>query len=115
MRLFIVPAMLASVAVCTLVPYVNALPVQHEDEVIWQSDLNQFDQFGFSLDLYGDRMIVGSIGANGASENSGAAYILERSSTTGKFAEVAKVWNSNPTVNQFAWRVAMHDDFAAAA
>ena len=91
-----------------------AIPAQQPDQILRSSDSSELGQYGHSLALHGDRMIVGSIGSSGASEYSGAAYILERSSTLSDFVEVKKVWNVEPGLYQFGWRVALHDDVAAA-
>lgn len=80
----------------------SAIPAQQPDQILRSSDSPEFGQYGHSIALHGDRMIVGSIGASGASEYAGAAYILERSPTSGEFVEVKKSGMSSPASTNLA-------------
>ncbi|PHP65408.1 hypothetical protein CSC94_18785 [Zhengella mangrovi] len=46
------------------------------------SDAAELDQFGWSVGISGDRLVVGALGDSDAGTNSGSAYVFERSSTS---------------------------------
>lgn len=54
------------------------------------SDGGNTDQFGTSLALQGDRLVVGALWADGAQAGSGAAYVFERQG--GQWQETAKLF-----------------------
>lgn len=64
---------------------------------IWQeivklsaSDASAEDRFGSTVELNGDRMVIGASGNDDDGENSGAAYVFERLAN-GDWQEVAKL------------------------
>jgi hypothetical protein len=69
------------------------------------SDGTAGDQFGWSVDLSGDRAIVGAPFAN--SEFSGAAYVFQRQGAN-NWVEIAKLRpNGAATDDRFGWSVGL--------
>lgn len=87
------------------------------EDIVDASDPDLADQFGHSVAIDGDYIIVGAFGqdlnAGGGSplSEAGAAYIFERSG--GVWTEVEKVVSSDrETGDQFGYSVAISDNFA---
>ncbi len=80
-------------------------------EELLASDPGTTSQFGTSVALDGDRMLIGAEGAAGVASSGGAVYVFERT-PTGWF-ETAKFFPSDGVVGQFfGGSVALHGDRA---
>lgn len=76
------------------------------------SDTQPYDGFGFSVDVSGDRLIVGVPLKNTVGTFAGAAYIFERDGS-GNWMEAAKLIASNAAAeDRFGWSVAISGDYA---
>lgn len=81
------------------------------------NDGNAFDNFGWSVDLSGNDLVIGSIGAN---NNLGAAYIYKRT-TISVLGNTAILWlfqtkiTSSETHNYFGVSVAIDGDIVVAS
>ena len=75
-------------------------------------DLTHIGSFGWSVDLEGDRLAVGSLYARGFSFRSGGAYIFERSA--GTWTQTAKLYASDGDfMEMFGWYVELDGDTVA--
>ena len=97
----------------------NASGVWVEVQKLVASDRAPEDLFSWSLDISGDRAIVGAYYEDEDENNSnsmmwaGSAYIFERNSS-GVWNEVQKIVASDRDVmDQFGWSVAISNDYAA--
>ena len=97
----------------------NTSGVWNEVQKLVASDRAPEDQFSWSLDISGDRAIVGAYYEDEDANNSnsmmwaGSAYIFERN-PLGVWNEVQKIVSSDRDVmDQFAWSVAISNDYAA--
>ena len=78
-----------------------------ETAKIQASDKQSLDLFGFSVDIDGNRAIIGSILEDDGGASAGAAYIFERDAN-GSWSETAKILASDREVNdQFGRSVAL--------
>jgi hypothetical protein len=86
---------------------------------IWSEQTNLFavdgvtgDQFGKSVAISGNTIIVGSLGnAGGVSQSPGAGYVFARSG--GVWTQQAKLANQDPAIGDyFGWSVAISGDTA---
>ena len=72
------------------------------------SDAQDFDQFGYSVAVSGDTAVVGACGEDGAANNAGAAYVLQRNQGgADNWREVKKLTASDAqaaTGSASAWR-----------
>ena len=66
--------------------------------------------FGFSVDVWGDRIVVGAPTASVAGELFGAAYVFER--IAGQWIQTAQL-SPTPLAGSFGHDVAIHGDFIA--
>ncbi len=84
------------------------------EQALTASDGMQGDFFGFSVDVYGTRLIVGAPGIDrGEINHSGGAYIFDFDTTAGQWIEQAKLLPPGPPVTkQYGWAVAIADDTA---
>ncbi len=78
------------------------------------SDADNFDQFGISVSISGDTVIVGALENNSAGHNAGAAYIFQRHhGGTDKWGEVSELIASDATAgDRFGTYVSISDDLA---
>ncbi len=75
------------------------------------SDAASFDEFGCSVDIDGDTIVVGSFAPIGANDYQGAAYIFQRSG--GLWREETKLTIAEGAVNdRFGFSVALEGDTA---
>ncbi len=75
------------------------------------SDASMDDRYGSSVDVFGDRIVVGAYGADDATVGlgTGAAYVYEK--IGGTWTEVQKLTASQPTAGAlFGQRVRIHQD-----
>ncbi len=64
------------------------------------SDAAEFDEFGSSVSLSGDRVLVGApIDENAGGESAGSAYIFDHDPTTGDWTQTAKLTASDGSYN----------------
>ena len=78
---------------------------------IQASDKQVRDEFGWSVDIDGDTVIVGAWLEDTVASNAGAAYIFTRSGTT--WTEQAKIQNDDPILDdRFGVSVAISGDTA---
>lgn len=76
------------------------------------SDTQAYDGFGFSVDISGERAIVGVPLKSTAATFAGTAYIFERDST-GSWIQAAKIMASDAEAeDRFGWSVAISGDYA---
>ena len=81
-----------------------------EAQKLTASDAEDGDVFGFSVDIDGDFMVVGSRLEDGAGTDRGAAYVFEKQS--GVWTQVQKITASDAEDNdQFGYSVAIDGDF----
>lgn len=83
-----------------------------QSQRLLSDDIATFDDFGFSLALLGDRLLIGSAGDDDACANnpqfcdSGSAYLFER--TNGTWTQTQKLTASDATeADEFGYAVAM--------
>lgn len=78
-------------------------------EIIASHDLQEFDDFGRSVSVDGDRLIVGAPGTDPVENNEGAAYVFEFNGET--WGEVDKLTadETNPG-DRFGWDVSLQGD-----
>lgn len=79
------------------------------DRKLVAGDPDTDGQFGFSLALQGDRLVVGSVGSNDQGNGAGAAYVFDRDQGgPGNWGQVVKLLGSDVDVNdQFGQSVAV--------
>jgi hypothetical protein len=78
---------------------------------IQASDKEAGDQFGYSVAIDGDTVVVGAPYEDTVASDAGAAYIFIRSGTT--WTEQAKIQDDIPTLgDRFGWSVAISGDTA---
>lgn len=83
-----------------------------EQAKLTASDASTLDQFGISVGIVGDTIVVGARGADGLVAGSGAAYVYTRSGTT--WSEQAKLTASDGSLGDyFGFSVAVHGDTVA--
>ena len=63
-----------------------------EQAILTASDKSGSDQFGASVAVNGDKIVVGAFGTGHVGTNSGTAYIFNRTGTT---------WNQEPLITAF--------------
>jgi hypothetical protein len=85
-----------------------------EIQKLFNSDQDDYDRFGWSVDIHGDYIVVGAYGEDEDENDSnpmskaGSAYIFKN--TGGTWAEVQKIVASDRDVDdEFGWSVAIHD------
>ncbi|HPG38877.1 MAG TPA: FlgD immunoglobulin-like domain containing protein [bacterium] len=83
------------------------LPVNH----FFPNDTQENDQFGASLDIYGDRIVVGASGVDyNNNNNSGACYIYRWDGV--KWFEEMKITPTDPdTLDNFGFPVAIYKNY----
>ncbi|MCH7495657.1 MAG: T9SS type A sorting domain-containing protein [Candidatus Marinimicrobia bacterium] len=70
-----------------------------------------FDNFGSSISIYGDHVVVGTVGDNDNGIRSGSAYVFKRTSTS--WAEEAKLLASDGAAEDwFGWIVSISGNYA---
>ncbi len=75
------------------------------------NDAAMNDQFGNSVSVYGDTVVVGAYKKNGAATGSGSAYVFTRSGTS--WSQQAKLTaNDAAASDEFGWSVSVYDDVA---
>ena len=84
----------------------------NEQAKLTADDAQNFDQFGWSVAIDGDYVIVGSYGDNiGSNNDQGSAYIFVRSDTT--WAQQAKLTAADGAAgDQFGYSVGISGDYA---
>jgi len=84
------------------------------EQVMTANDGEAFDQFGFSVSLSGNRLLVGAIGPNDGERNKGAAYVFDRSSAQSQpWKESAKLLaNDGELLDRFGNSVALSGNTA---
>jgi hypothetical protein len=77
-------------------------------------DGNDYDQFGSSVDINGEYLIVGANGDKYSGYDYGSAYIYKKDEGgTDNWGYVQKLWSSDPGDNDnFGWAVAICSDYA---
>ncbi|RMH30496.1 MAG: hypothetical protein D6692_02285 [Planctomycetota bacterium] len=82
------------------------------ERVLVAPDANPDGQFGFSLAIDGDRLVVGSIGSNAQGNGAGAAYVFERNlGGPGQWGLAATLRGSDIDANdQFGYSVTVDGD-----
>lgn len=79
------------------------------DEVLRSPFTGPGDQFGFALDMDGDRAVIGAFSANTHIYNEGAAYVYRWTGTD--YEQEAELWAANPRPNSmFSRSVAILGD-----
>lgn len=82
-----------------------------ETQKVVADDISSFDQFGRSLALDGDRLLVGSFHDDVVAAESGSAYVFERTGST--WTQTAKLLpNDGRTYSRFGIGVALDGDVA---
>jgi len=77
-----------------------------QQQKIQASDAQRIDNFGYSVDISGDTVVVGAYSEDTGGENAGAVYVFTRSGTT--WTQQQKIQASDAEANdQFGWRVAI--------
>lgn len=71
---------------------------EHDPEAGWveaaklvAEDAGSRDEFGGSISLEGDRVLIGAVEDDDSGQNAGAAYVFERDPTTGVWSQQAKL------------------------
>ena len=83
-----------------------------ETQKLTASDAAEFEYFGHSVSISGDRAIVGAYSNDDAGSNSGSAYIFEKDES-GNWTETQKLTASDAaTDSQFGWSVSISGDCA---
>ncbi len=85
--------------------------VWSQEATLTGSDTAANDEFGYSLDICGDVVLVGATNNDGAGSDAGAAYVFERGD--GSWPQRSKVTASDAQANDwFGWGVALDEDGA---
>ncbi|WP_198552528.1 FG-GAP repeat protein [Psychromonas sp. MB-3u-54] len=83
-----------------------------EQAKLTASDASTADEFGSSVTIDGDTIVVGARGADGVVADSGAAYVFTRSGSS--WSEQAKLTASDGALNDsFSWSIAIYGDTVA--
>ncbi|MGI9013195.1 MAG: FG-GAP repeat protein [Phycisphaerales bacterium] len=100
---------LALISVFCYCPPVAAQCDPEHIQEIRASDEALDNEFGFSVDISGDNLVIGAIrGDSGSDDDTGAAYLFTL--VDGEWTEVAKLLSSDPEdAFRFAWSVAIDD------
>jgi len=78
------------------------------EKVLEPSDIEDYDQFGFSVSVYGNYIVAGSINDDDNGSNSGSAYIFEKD---GNGTEISKLTAFDADANdQFGFSVSISGD-----
>lgn len=86
----------------------NGAGIWEYNQTLMASDAANDDFFGTSVSLSGDQLVIG---AYGASQETGAAYIFEKDSA-GTWVEVQKLTgNASPEAAQFGWDTDIRQDY----
>jgi len=97
---FVIPV-LASILILSILFSVDSVfAVVTEEAKITASDAAAFDQFGNSISISGDTVIVGAAFDDDVPSSSGSAYVFERDSG-GNWNEVAKLTASDAAASDF--------------
>lgn len=81
-----------------------------EDLKIIPADGASADQFGFSVDVYGDLVVIGSPACDDNGLDSGAAYLFDYSIDAQFGAQIFKLYPNDPTpIDFFGRSVAIHN------
>ncbi|MDF1883298.1 hypothetical protein JHD49_05030, partial [Sulfurimonas sp. SAG-AH-194-C21] len=92
----------------------NGSDVFTEVKIILATDKQAGDNFGFSVHLNGNYVVVGAAYEDAGGSNAGAAYIFENNSDA--FTQVEKLTASNPsTDDQFGSSVAINGEYVVVA
>ena len=77
-----------------------------EVQKLTASDAQKNDGYGFSVDISGDRFLIGALGEDSGGHNSGSAYVYELDGVS--WVEVAKLTASDPAADDlFGFSVAI--------
>lgn len=82
-----------------------------EEADLFSSDLQDQDQFGNSVGVSGDAIVVGAVGADDSGVDSGAAYVFRFDGTAWQQEVELRPLNTAPDV-QFGTAVGVHGDVA---
>ncbi len=107
--IYVIPV-IASILILGLIPLIDAISVT-EDVKLTASDAAAGDEFGRSVSISGDTIIVGANSNDGAGHDSGAAYVFTKSGTT--WTEQAKLTASDAAAGDFfGYSVSISGDMA---
>jgi hypothetical protein len=91
------------------VPFQEREDLWYELKKIFSSDGSSGDEFGYSVCLDGDTVLIG---ADGDAVSTGSAYVFIRNGTTSWMQQTKLVANDSATGDNFGTSVSLDDDFA---